>query len=98
MATDSKGLALTVVSISGFQLMNLWNSNAPSLAELRVADPNNKEIRQQLVDAEIMVGGTALLLGGSVSLMTHDNTALVIMATLFGSVAIWHHLVLRSAN
>ncbi len=92
---DNRAVSLTVVSLAGFQFLNTWNNNAPSLSELRGAPPGDVSMKQRLIDADVMVGGTALILGGALSIMTHDNTPLVIMLTLFGSVALWHHIVLN---
>lgn len=95
---ENKGLALTVVSLAGFQLLAAWNTNAPSLGELRDAAPNDAAEAQKLRDADVMVGGSALILGGAVWMLTGDPTALVIMGAMFGSVSFWHHQVLKGEN
>ena len=97
MATN-QNFAVAVVGLAGFQLLNAWNQNAPKLSDLRAADGNDELIRRQLIDADVLVGGTALILGGAISFMTGDNTPLLIMATLFGSVALWNHIVFRSES
>lgn len=98
MPRDTKSLGLTVVGIAGFQLLQAWNNNAPSLAECRSAPAGDPTTKQQLIDADILVGSAALILGVSVAYMTGDKTALAVMAALFGTTALWHHLVLNGSQ
>lgn len=89
-------VAITVVGVAGFQLLQAWNANAPSLSEIRSADPDNVTVRQRLMDADFMVGGLAVLLGVTFGYLTHDMTALIVMLVMFGTVSAWHHAVLNA--
>lgn len=87
-----------VIGMAGFQLLQAWNQNAPSLSDLRGASPDDVSIRQRLHDADFMVGGLAIVLGVAFALLTHDSTALVVMLVIFGSVSMWHHSVLNAES
>lgn len=96
MARFDEAVAISVISVSGFQLLQAWNNNAPSLATIRSAHRDDPTVRQQLYDADFMVGGIALILGISFAILTHDNTALIVMLLIFGVVSLWHHSVLNA--
>lgn len=91
----NRELGLTVAGIAGFQLLQAWNNNAPSLAEVRQAPAGDKDVKQQLFDADILVGGTAVILGTTVAIMTKDKTALVVMLVMFGTTSLLHHALLN---
>lgn len=93
-----KNAAIAVIGVAGFQLLQAWNTNAPSLAELRNHVPGDVSAKQKLIDADFMVGGLAIVLGISYAILTHDLTALLVMLAIFGSVAVWHHAVLAAEN
>lgn len=88
--------ASAVVGIAAFQLWQAWNANAPSLAEAREAPPGDTSVKQKLIDADLLVGGLAVIIGTVISVMTRDITALIIMLVVFGSVSLWHHSVLAA--
>jgi hypothetical protein len=98
MSKYDHSLAVGVVGLAGFQLLQAWNANAPSLAEIRDAPPGDLATKQKLVDADIMVGGVVAVLGVTFAVLTHDTTALIIMGVLFGSLAAWYHAVLAAEN
>lgn len=87
--------AITIAGFAGFQLIDMWNKNAPSLAELRAVSPNEAAIEAKLHDAEILVGGTAIILGSTVYVLTHNAAPLILMVTMFLSVAGWSRYILR---
>lgn len=89
-------VAIAVVGVAGFQLLQAWNANAPSLSEIRSADPGNVSVRQKLMDADFMVGGLAVVLGVTFALLTRDLTALIVMLVMFGTVSAWHHAVMNA--
>lgn len=89
--------ASAVIGLAGFQLLQTWNANAPSLSEMRAATPENNTTRTQLRDADFMVGGMAIILGTTYSILTHDATGIVIMMAIFGGVSLWWHAIERAA-
>jgi hypothetical protein len=94
MPKYEKEAAIGVIGLAGFQLVQLWNANAPSLSELRAAKPDDVSARQKLMDTDYMVGGLAVVLGVAFAVLSHDMTALVVMLIIFGLVSTWHHAVL----
>lgn len=98
MRTYEPTAATAVVGLAAFQLWNAWNSNAPSLAEARVAQPGDDSVRQRLMDADLLVGGLAVIIGTVLSVMTRDMTALLIMLIVFGALSMWHHSVLAAES
>lgn len=89
-------VATAVIGLAGFELLKAWNNAAPSLAQMRECEPGNVTMKQQLIDADFMVGGLAVILGVSYALISHDVTALVVMLVIFGSVSFWYHSVLNA--
>lgn len=98
MKSYEPATASAVVGLCAFQLWQAWNANAPSLADAREAAPDDVTIRQKLMDADLLVGGLAFIIGTVVSVMTRDITALLIIMIVFGSVSGWHHAVLAAES
>ena len=98
MASYEPTAATAVIGLAGFQLLQAWNTNAPSLAELRTAQPDDIGLRQRLMDSDIMVGGLALILGVSLAVLTKDLSALVVMLMIYGSVSLWFHSVQKAES
>lgn len=96
MARLENATAATVIGVAGFQLAQLWNNNAPSLSDIRNAHSSDLTIKQQLLDADVMVGGIAIILGVTFAILTGDMTALLVMLAIFGSMSLWHHSVLNA--
>src|SRR4051794_24530408 len=88
--------ATAVVGVACFQLWQAWNNNAPSLADARAAAAGDVSIRQRLVDADLLVGGLAVIVGVALAVMMRDMTALLIMLIVFGCLSTWHHAVLAA--
>lgn len=98
MSRLDQATTATVIGVAGFQLLQAWNNNAPSLSDLRAAVPSDVGIRQRLHDADFMVGGLAVILGVAFAVISHDSTALVVMLVIFGGVSLWHHSVLNAES
>lgn len=91
-------VAAAVIGMAGFQLIQVWNANAPTLADMRNAQPDDVSMRQQLMDADFLVGGLALILGVSFAVAAKDYTALLVMLGIFGSLSLWYHMVLGAES
>ena len=96
MARLESATAATLIGVAGFQMLQAWNNNAPSLADIRNAHPGDDSVRQQLYDADYMVGGVALVLGVAFAILTGDMTAMLVMLIIFGGVSFWHHSVFNA--
>lgn len=88
------GVAAGLVGVALWQLAEAYRSTAPSLGELRRADRDCVDHRQRLLDADIQVGGLALLVGGAASWLTRSWVPVVLVAAGFAWVSGWHHVVM----
>lgn len=98
MARFDTATTTAVVGMAGWQLLQAWNNNAPSLSELRSAAPGDLSVRQRLHDADFMVGGLSVVLGVTFAVISGDSTALLVMLVIFGGVSLWHHSVLNAES
>jgi hypothetical protein len=89
--------AAGIIGLAAFQLVTVWNANAPSLEDVRQCAPGDTVVATRLKDADIMVGGLAVMLGTTYWVLTKDATAMVIMLGTWGSLSLWSHAVLRAA-
>jgi len=90
--------AVAVVGLAAVELWKLWGSNAPSLAEVRAADPDDLNIRQRLMDSDITVGSMALIIGVALAILTHDMTALIVMIAVFAALSFFHHWIMAAES
>lgn len=98
MAKYATEAATAVLGLAGFEMYRSYRECAPSLAELRASDPDDIVMRQQLLDADIMIGGIAVTLGVAFAVLSHDGTALAVMLVIFGLVSFWHRQVLTAGK
>jgi Flp pilus assembly protein TadB len=90
------GAAAAVVGIASYNLWNAWQSTAPSLADLRKADPSDIGVRQKLLDANLTVGTLAFVIAVTLAILTKDITVCLIMAVFFITLTMWHNAVLNA--
>lgn len=96
MAKYQTEVGTAVIGLAGFQLLQAWNANAPSLSDIRAAHPNDIATRQRLLDADFMIGGLSTVLGVAFAVVTGDLTALIVMLVMFGSISLWYHSVMNA--
>jgi hypothetical protein len=90
--------AVAVVGLAAIELYKLWGSNAPSLADVRTAEPGCISTRQKLLDAEIQVGSMALIIGTVLAVLTRDMTALIVMLVIFAALSFLHHWIMAAES
>lgn len=90
--------AAGLVGVALWQLAEAYRDTAPPLGDLRRADRDCVDHRQRLLDADLMVGGLALLAGSAASWLMRSWIPLVIVALGFVWVSGWHHLVMGSVT
>lgn len=78
--------------------VQLYNDTAPSLQGLRSRPPNDPTGRQQLLDADLLVGTTVLIAGAFASWGVSSWVPLLALMIVFAVSSIWHHAVLNSPN
>lgn len=87
-------MAASAIVLAGvWEVANTYRRMAPSLADLREHDRGDTAQRQQLLDADITVGGVTLIAAVSISLAAKSPIPGVIVVASFAWVATYHHLV-----
>lgn len=90
--------AAALLGLAAFQISSTWNATAPSLSEIRAAQPGDVKIRQQLIDADMTVGTQAAIIGLVISVLTHDPSAVFILLGVFGALSAWNHAILAAES
>lgn len=88
--------AAGLVGVALWQLADAYQRSAPALGDLRRADANDVDHRQRLLDADLMVGGLALLAGAGASFLSRSWIPFVLIAAGFAWISGWHHAVMGS--
>lgn len=98
MKTWETQAAAAVVGLAVFEFWKAWRDNAPSLSEVRSAEPGDVSTRQRLLDADITVGSLALIIGVTFAVLTKDVTVLIILLVIFGALSFFHHWTLDAES
>lgn len=86
-------LGLTTVEI-----VKLWQNNVPSLEQVRSADPEDPAIHQRLLDADYLGVGLALLVGGSMAILSKSMLPLMLSVASVWLYSKWYSMVLNAPN
>lgn len=89
--------AAAIAGFSVWQMYEAYSRNAPDLTTLRKAQ-NDPAVLQDLVDADVTVGLVAVVAGGAASWLSRSLTPLIIVVAAFGTVALYHHLILADCD
>lgn len=89
------GEAVALTGFAVWQLMSAYTDMAPSLGDLRSLDGTSTEPRQQLLDADMCVGGLALAAGLSATWLSKSWVPLALVLGTFAWVSYYHHAALR---
>lgn len=92
------GVMVAVLGLTVVGLVQVYVEVAPSLVDVRAADPGSVAMRQHLMDADYLVGGLALLLAAVSSVYLRDPLPAALVGIAVGGTAWWHHDVLASPN
>lgn len=98
MARDLSAAHIAAVGLSGFgiwQLSGLYNDMAPNLGDLRKASPDDPTMNAQLQDANLTTGVMALLAGVLASYMAGTYLPLLVIGSVWATLALMHHRVLK---
>lgn len=94
--TESPALFVGVLGLGFLQVVGLYESAAPKLKDTRGAPPGDISVRQQLLDADILIGGTTLIVAIAASVVMKSTWPIVFLFGGFVLVSSWHHMVLNS--
>lgn len=90
--------AAAIIGVGAFEVWKAWNTAAPSIPECRDNSKDSIELRQQLMDADITVGGMALVIGGSMSIFMRDAVPVVLMLLVFACLSFFHKWILNAPS
>lgn len=92
---------LLIASISALIITEMWKAyenNAPTLADLRAAEPNDIAMKQRLIDTDFTVGSIALAIGVVFAVKAKDHSLIVIIAALLAALSWWRHEILEGES
>lgn len=92
------GAAVGLVGAGVFQLHSAYAQHAGSLPSVRSADPNDAGTAQRLMDADVLVGGMTLIVGGAISLATRQVYPLILALLGYSLTAWYYHTALRGPS
>lgn len=92
------GLTVGVLGLGTIQVIGLYINTAPKLSDLRSQDPGNIVGRQDLLDADLLIGTSTALLAILASWVTHSPAPLLILLSGLGLVMYWYHSVLNAPS
>lgn len=88
--------AAGLIGVALWQMSEAYRETAPPLTDLRRSDPDCVDHRQRLLDADILVGGLALIAGTAASWLMRSWVPILLVSAGYAWVAGWHHLVMGS--
>lgn len=90
--------AAAIVGFAVWELQQSYCTMAPGLSELRTAGPGDCDYRQKILDADMCVGGLALLAGGTASWFAKSWFPLLIVGMAMVWLSYYHRAVLNGPN
>lgn len=98
MSKLNEGVAVAALSITVIETFKIYQNTAPSLEDVRRADPNDYVTRQLMMDADILGLILVLAIGGGGTFLTGKPFPLVLSAIALALISGYYHSVLRSTN
>lgn len=92
------GLAFAAIGATLVETVKIYQTNAPSLKELRCAPPGDFEARQLILDADIMGLVVVVALGGSGAMLIRRWYPILLAGMGLLLMSAYYRSVLRSAN
>lgn len=89
-------LALTGFAL--YQLHGAYTKNAPSLTQLREASTGDYRCRQQLLDADVSIGGLAFIAGVTASGLSRSWLPALMVLVGFCWISYYHHGALKGVS
>jgi hypothetical protein len=86
------------VALTGFavwELFGTYTTLAPSMETLRETHKDDTSARQKLRDADMCVGGIALLAGSAASYLSRSWVPLALVTGALAWVSCYHHVALE---
>lgn len=88
------GEAVALTGFAVWQLVSTYTDMAPSIGDLRGSLHHDTDARQRLMDADMCVGGIALLAGIAATWLSKSWVPLALVVGAFAWVSWYHHAAL----
>lgn len=99
MARDvNDGVAIAALSLAVVETFRIYRETAPSLAEIRRADPNDYTTAQLILDADMLGVIVVIAIGGGATFLTRKWYPLVLGGISLAMISGYYRAVFRSSN
>lgn len=98
MAEAQSAFVTGFMGLAAFEIWKVYDKNAPTLTELRAAEPGDIGIRQRQLDADLAVGTLALFLGVAFAYMTKNWAVLILTVAIIGTLSSWRWSILAAES
>ena len=89
------GPSTALIGAGIFSIHSHYQNNAGPLSEVRKASADNMQVKQKVMDADILTGGLVLLTGGSLAYLTQSSTPLILAILGFALISGYYHAALN---
>lgn len=89
---------LVVASVSALVVFEIWKAyenNAPTISDLRSAEPGDCTMKQRIMDTDFTVGSIALAVGVVFAMKAKDPSILMITVALLAALSFWRYEILE---
>lgn len=89
--------AVAITGASVFAIHGVYTQHAGTLYDARSAPAGDGDTRRRLTDADILTGGLALLVGGTLTGVTRRPEPIILAGVALAIVALYYHAVCESS-
>lgn len=93
-----EGVAIAALGLAVVETVKIYCNAAPTLADIRKAEPYDFQTRQLILDADMLGLVVVLALGGGGAIMVRRWYPLLLAAMALLLISAYYRSVLRSAN
>lgn len=93
-----EAVAFAALGVAVIESIKIYCDTAPSLKEIRLADPGDFQTRQLILDADMLGLIVVVALGGGGGLLVHKWYPLLLAAAAVLLISAYYRSVLRSSN
>lgn len=94
----NEGVALAALSLGVVETLKMYRETAPSLEQIRRADPNDYVTAQLILDADMLGIIVVLAIGGGAAILTGKTYPIILGFIALGMMSGYYRSVLRSTN
>lgn len=93
-----EGVAIAALGLAVVETIKIYQDTAPSLREMRCAEPGDFTSRQLILDADMLGLVVVLAIGGGGALLVRRWYPLLLAGAALLMISAYYRSVLRSAN